>query len=181
MIGTPGHSWNGLVIFPIFRISSRLPLRRWTVPPPGPNVPAMDIRQISPQYSVSPQISPSDLEAIKAAGFTRVICNRPDVENPPTLQAKAVGEAAAAAGLEFAVLPLTHDTMTPENIAKQMDTVENAEGPVLAYCASGTRCSVIWSLGQASNGGNVDEILRTVSSAGYDLSGLRPRLEQLAG
>lgn len=119
--------------------------------------------------------------AIKAAGFTRIICNRPDSENPPPMQAEAMAQAAEAEGLEFVVLPLTHDTMTPDNIDKQMDAVESAEGPVLAYCASGTRCSVIWSLGQASAGGNVDEILGTVAKAGYDLSGLRPRLEQIAG
>lgn len=138
----------------------------------------MDIRQITPRYAVSPQISPEDLPAIKAAGFTRVICNRPDAENPPELQAAAIGAAAQAAGLDFVVLPLTHQTMTPENIALQTDAIDTAEGPVLAYCASGTRCSVIWSLGRAAEGMAADEILATTAKAGYDLSGLRPRLEQ---
>ncbi|QPM89103.1 TIGR01244 family sulfur transferase [Pseudooceanicola algae] len=140
----------------------------------------MDIRQITPSYSVSPQIEPSDMTAIKAAGFTRIICNRPDAENPPELQAEALAEAATAAGLDFAVLPLTHDTMTADNIARHMDFADTATGPVLAYCASGTRSSVIWSLGRVSNGADVDETLGTVARAGYDLSGLRPRLVQLS-
>ncbi|MBR9764720.1 MAG: TIGR01244 family phosphatase [Rhodobacteraceae bacterium] len=141
----------------------------------------MDIRQLTPTYSVSPQIDPADMAAIRDAGFTRIICNRPDAEIPPHLHADQMAEAARAAGLDFAVLPLTHDTMTPENIARQMSLAE-AEGPVLAYCASGTRCSVIWSLGKASEGAlGVDEILATTARAGYDLSGLRPRLEQLKG
>ncbi|MBY6091569.1 protein tyrosine phosphatase family protein [Pseudooceanicola sp. 502str34] len=138
----------------------------------------MEPRHITPRYSVSPQILPEDLPAIKAAGFTRVICNRPDAENPPELQAAAMAEAAQAAGLDFVVLPLTHQTMTPENIAKQEALVAEAEGPVLAYCASGTRCSVIWSLGQAAQGVPADEILTATAKAGYDLSQLRPRLEQ---
>ena len=138
----------------------------------------MEPRHITPRYSVSPQILPEDLPAIKAAGFTRVICNRPDAENPPELQAAAMAEAAQAAGLDFVVLPLTHQTMTPENIAKQEAMVAEAEGPVLAYCASGTRCSVIWSLGQAAQGVPADEILTATAKAGYDLSQLRPRLEQ---
>ena len=139
----------------------------------------MNIRQITPQYSVSPQIEPEDLTAIRDAGFTRVICNRPDAEVPPALQADTMAKAAEAASIDFAVLPLTHDTMTPENIARQMELIE-ADGPVLAYCASGTRCSVIWSLGQAMSGAlGTEEILATTARAGYDLSNLRPRLEQM--
>ncbi len=141
----------------------------------------MDIRQITPSYSVTPQIDIKDLSAIKAAGFARVICNRPDVENPPELQAAAMAEAAKAAGIDFAVLPLTHDTMTPENIARQKELIETAAGPVLAYCASGTRSSVVWSLGQVTAGAGVEETLGAAAGAGYDLSGLRPRLEQIAG
>jgi len=136
----------------------------------------MDIRQVTPRYSVSPQIDPSDLAAIKAAGFTKVICNRPDEENPPSHQAAAMAEAAEAAGIAFEVLPLTHQTMTPENVTRQFDMVDGAEGPVLAYCASGTRCTVIWALSQAGKL-SADEILGTAAKAGYMLEQLRPRLE----
>lgn len=139
----------------------------------------MDMRQITPRYSVSPQISPEDVPALKAAGITTVICNRPDAEVPPSHQADSIGAAVRAAGLAFEVLPLTHQTMTPENVAKQADLVAASAGPVLAYCASGTRCSVIWALGQVGHQGT-DEILRTVAKAGYDLEGLRPTLESLA-
>jgi uncharacterized protein (TIGR01244 family) len=139
----------------------------------------MDPRQITPRYNVSPQISPEDMPAIKAAGFTRIICNRPDAENPAALQAKAMAEAAQAAGLEFEVLELTHQTMTPENVARQRELIEGASGPVLAYCASGTRSSVIWALGQAGTR-PVDDILATTAAAGYQLENLRPTLDQLS-
>lgn len=138
----------------------------------------MDIRQVTPRYAVSPQIAPEELEAIKAQGFTTVICNRPDAENPPDWQAEAMGAAAKAAGLDFVAIPLTHQTMTPENIARQEEAVAASSGPVLAYCASGTRCTVIWSLARAAEGMPADEILKIAAEAGYDLSGLRPRLEQ---
>ena len=68
--------------------------------------------------------------------------------------------------------------MTPENIQRQNDVVNASVGPVLAYCASGTRCTVIWSLARAAEGVPADDILQTAAEAGYDLSGLRPRLEQ---
>jgi uncharacterized protein (TIGR01244 family) len=139
----------------------------------------MDARSITPRYFVSPQISAEDVPAIAEAGFTRVICNRPDAEVPPSHQAEAIRAAVEAAGLEFRELPLTHQTMTPENVALQRDLAESCEGPVLAYCASGTRCSVVWALGHAGELG-ADSVLSQTSAAGYQLDGLRPALEQIA-
>lgn len=138
----------------------------------------MHIRQITPRYAVSPQIDPEDIAAIKAAGFSTLICNRPDEEVPPSHQASVMAEAAKAAGLDFHVLPLTHQTMTPDRVAQQRHLIEAASGPVLAYCASGTRCSVVWSLGQAGHL-PVDQIMQATAQAGYDLSGLRPQLDAI--
>ena len=139
----------------------------------------MDIRTLTPRYSVTPQIEPSEVAAIAEAGFAAIICNRPDSENPAPLQASALEDAAKAAGLAFHVLPLTHQTMTAENVAKQAALLEESSGPVLAYCASGTRCSVIWALSQAGTL-PTDEILNTTARAGYTLDQLRPQLEMLA-
>lgn len=139
----------------------------------------MDMRPLTPRYTVSPQIAAEDISTIAEAGFALVICNRPDAEVPPSHQASAIGAAADAAGVRFEVLELTHQTMTPANVTRQRDLIANAEGPVLAYCASGTRCSVIWALGQA---GHIptDEILSHTANAGYQLDGLRPTLDQWA-
>ena len=66
----------------------------------------MDIRQITPDYAVSPQIEPADIAAIKAAGFRTVICNRPDEEVTAELGAAAMRDAAEAAGLAFVDNPV---------------------------------------------------------------------------
>ncbi|GAA6197435.1 TIGR01244 family sulfur transferase [Pseudophaeobacter sp.] len=139
----------------------------------------MDARIITPRYAVSPQISAEDMPKIVADGYKTVICNRPDSEVPPSHQAAAIRAAAEAAGLIFRELPLTHQTMTPENVAQQRAFYEESPGPVLAYCASGTRCSVIWSLGVATEM-SPDEILQKTSAAGYQLDGLRPALESIS-
>ena len=138
----------------------------------------MDLRSLSPEYAVSPQISVEDVPAIAEAGITLVICNRPDSEVPPSHQAEPIGAALREAGLRFEVLPLTHQTMTPENVALQAGFVEAAGGPVLAYCASGTRSSVIWALDQAASRAP-EAVLADTSAAGYQLDGLRPTLEQM--
>ena len=132
----------------------------------------MDIRPLTDAYAVSPQISPEDVPAIAAAGFRTVICNRPDVEVPPELRADAVGAAAMDAGLAFVVLPLTHDTL--RGFAEEQARAAS-DGPTLAYCASGTRSTVVWAIGQAG-AMPADEIVERAARAGYDLSPLRPEL-----
>lgn len=139
----------------------------------------MQLRQVTPRYFVSPQISPEDLAGLVEAGFSHVICNRPDAEVPASHQADAVAAAAKAAGVEFVVNPLTHDTMTPDRLSLQRDTLEAANGKVLAYCASGTRSTVAWSLAHATDMAT-DEILNAATAAGYDLAGLRPTLDAIA-
>ncbi|MEL6574108.1 MAG: TIGR01244 family sulfur transferase [Pseudomonadota bacterium] len=139
----------------------------------------MDIRPIDPNYAVSPQIQPQDCTAIATAGFTTIICNRPDAEIPADCHAAVVQAAAEAAGLTFVIIPITHQSLTPENVAAQRAALDASKGPVLAYCASGTRSSIIWSLGQAGDRPSAD-IIAATTQAGYDLRGLQPQLDQLA-
>ena len=138
----------------------------------------MEIRPITPRYAVSPQITVEDVPAIAEAGFVKVICNRPNREVPLHQQSDTIGQAVREAGMEYEVLELTHQTMTPDNIARQCDLAENCNGPVLAYCASGTRCSVIWALGQCDRS-STDDILEATSKAGYVLENLRPALDRM--
>ncbi|WP_116084725.1 TIGR01244 family sulfur transferase [Tropicimonas sp. IMCC34011] len=137
----------------------------------------MDIRQLTPAHSVSPQIEPDDVPALAAAGFVSIICNRPDSEVPPGLQSADLRKAAEAAGLQFFDNPITHQTMTPEKVEAQVAAIAGA-GPSLAYCASGTRCTVVWMLGAAPST-PPDELIETAARAGYNLEQLRPQLEAL--
>ncbi|MBT6190039.1 MAG: TIGR01244 family phosphatase [Tateyamaria sp.] len=139
----------------------------------------MDIRTITPSYSVAPQIEPADMEDLVAAGFTTIINNRPDEEVPPSLQADIMEAAAKLAGLAFVRLPLTHQTLTPQNIRLHADHVAGNTGPVLAYCASGTRSTIVWALGQAG-AMPVDDILAAARTGGYNLDNLRATLDAIA-
>ena len=130
---------------------------------------------IDSNYYVSPQISVDDVNLLAKAGFVKIICNRPDGEVSQDLKAEVIGAAARAAGLTFDVLPLTHQTMNAKNIKAQFDLVSEIKGAVLAYCASGTRCAVVWALSQSGSRG-ANEILQITNNAGYNLEGLRPHL-----
>jgi uncharacterized protein (TIGR01244 family) len=137
----------------------------------------MDIRQLTPRYYVAPQISPDQMGAFKEAGITRILCNRPDEEVPPAFGASAMQAAAEAAGLEFALQPLTHMTMNEETIARNRTIGADLEGVTLAYCASGTRSCIAWALGQAGLQ-SADDILAAARAGGYDVDNMRPYLEQ---
>ena len=137
----------------------------------------MDIRQITPRYYVAPQISPNQMAALKEAGITRILCNRPDEEVPSAFGSAAMKVAAEAAGLEFALQPLTHMTMNEQNIVHNRAIGADLDGVTLAYCASGTRSCIAWALGQAGLQ-SADDILTAARAGGYDVDNMRPYLEQ---
>lgn len=134
----------------------------------------MDIRPLTPEFAVSPQITPDDIAEIAAQGFKTVICNRPDEEVPSDIAAAQVDAAAKAAGLGFVYLPVTHQTLTDDIVARQKQAID---GKTLAYCASGTRSSIVWGLGQTGEMAP-DDVIEAGAKVGYDLSPLRARLER---
>jgi uncharacterized protein (TIGR01244 family) len=106
----------------------------------------MEYREISDNYSVSGQILPDDIAALKAAGFKSVICNRPDNEQPGQPSSDSVKQAAEAAGLEFRYIPVISGQITEENVADQALALEDLQGPVFAYCRTGARCTNLYAL-----------------------------------
>jgi uncharacterized protein (TIGR01244 family) len=139
----------------------------------------MDIRALTPDYAVSPQIAPEDLAQIRAAGFVTVIDNRPDGEIPPDLHTPVIRAAAEALGLVFVVNPVISGMLTAENVAAQGAAIAASPGPVLAYCASGNRSSVVWALSQAGKL-PVEDLIGIPARFGYQLDHLRPHLAALA-
>ena len=131
----------------------------------------MDIRQLTPRYFVSPQIAADDIPALKEAGITCILCNRPDVEVPPSHSAAAIQSAVEAAGMRFEVQELTHQNMVPQVIARNRALGAETDDVVLAYCASGTRSCIAWALGQAGMMAP-DEIISAAQNGGYDISHL---------
>lgn len=139
----------------------------------------MDIRAITPDYAVSPQIELSDLAALKAAGYAMIIDNRPDGEIPPHLQTAAMKAEAEALGLTFVANPVIGGALTMDNVTAQRAAIAAATGPILAYCASGNRSSIVWALAEAGKR-PVDELVGLPARFGYQLDHLRPQIEALA-
>lgn len=139
----------------------------------------MDIRAITADYAVSPQIEPGELTAIKAAGYVTVIDNRPDGEIPPHLHAAEMRKAAEALGLTFVTNPVIGGALTMLNVTAQGAAIAASNGPVFAYCASGNRSSIVWALANAGQR-PTDELVGLPARFGYQLDHLRPQIEALA-
>ena len=136
---------------------------------------AINRARLTDSYFVAPQIKVEDIKEIADAGFVKIICNRPDEEVPGNLHANVMKMAADSVGIQFDILPLTQFTMTHKNIAKQFEMVASGKGPVLAYCASGTRCTIAWALYQAGKM-EEDKIIRIAMKAGFNIEGMRGSL-----
>ena len=138
----------------------------------------MDLRQLSPSLAVSPQILPEDVPALAEAGFKVLVNNRPDDEVTPEIDHDAMAQAAADAGMSYHYLPFHPGQITPQLIA-DFAKATAGPGPVIAYCRSGNRSTVLWAMNQAGKMPE-DEIVQSADKAGFDISGVRPLISSLA-
>lgn len=131
-----------------------------------------DFRRVTEDLSVAPQISVADVEEAARAGFKTLINNRPDREDPSQPSGHEIEAAARAAGLAYFHIPVRGGP-TPEQVETTQRVIENADKPVLAFCRSGTRSIVTWSISQAQSGArDRGELVELGRQAGYDLSGV---------
>jgi sulfide:quinone oxidoreductase len=132
----------------------------------------MDIRKITDDFSVAPQIRVADVAAIAAAGFHAVICNRPDGESADQARSEDVAAAVTASGMEWRMLPVTQVSRADVDAFGRL--LAELPKPVLAFCRSGTRCTALWSLAEIDKR-PVQDILARTRAAGYDMSALVQR------
>jgi uncharacterized protein (TIGR01244 family) len=135
----------------------------------------LELKRINQHVTVSPQIRPEDVPALKAAGFVAIINNRPDGESPDQPSSDVIAAAAQAAGLVYHYIPLGRDGVSPDMVERTKSALEGSAGPVFCYCRSGTRSTTLWALSQAGKM-PADRIIAEAAAAGYDMSHLAGHL-----
>jgi uncharacterized protein (TIGR01244 family) len=129
---------------------------------------------VTDTLAVASQIDLDDIAEIARLGYRMLINNRPDGEEPGQLTADTARQKAEAAGIAYHYLPFTAATLTAADIAAFDTLLQNAEGPVLAHCRSGTRCFLVWAATQVQAGaGSADALIAQGADLGFEISALK--------
>jgi uncharacterized protein (TIGR01244 family) len=137
-------------------------------------------RRLSDQVLASPQITLDDVATAAAQGVTLIVNNRPEGEGEDQTPGAEIEAAAAAAGIGYVAIPVTHAGFSEWQVEAMADALAGASGPVLAYCRSGTRSTLLWALAEASRGAEPERLAAQAAQAGYDIGPVRPLLDMLA-
>lgn len=130
------------------------------------------MKQISDRLFVGPQLTAEDIRLAKSQGFTAIINNRPDGEEPgqpSALDNRAVAESKQIA---YTHIPVTVGQISESQVRAFQEALSQADGPVLAHCKTGTRSATLYAIGEVLDGHmNKDKLIPLGQSVGLDLSG----------
>lgn len=105
---------------------------------------------LTSDFATAGQLSTDDVAQAAAAGFRSIVNNRPDFEGGPSQPtSQAMQQAAEAAGMRYAFLPVQSGFQTPAEIAKMHELLKALPTPVLAFCRSGARTANLFRSAKA--------------------------------
>jgi uncharacterized protein (TIGR01244 family) len=111
---------------------------------------ALAFNWLTSDFATAGQLSADDIAQAAAAGFRSVVNNRPDFEGGATQPtSSAMQDAARAAGLEYAFLPVQSAYQSPAEVARMRELLQQLPKPVLGFCRSGTRTANLFRAAQA--------------------------------
>lgn len=139
-----------------------------------------EFKKINDNFAVAAQLPPEAFERAARAGFKAVICNRPDGEEPGQPEMEDQAKAATRAGLAFHAIPFDMGSLDGGVIDAFEMSLASADGPVLAFCRSGTRSTIAWAAVQLRLGRPLDAVLAAARGGGYDLGAQAPMIQALA-
>jgi len=140
----------------------------------------MAYKKLTDDLSVSAQqLQPEEIAQVAALGFKSIIANRPDGEAAGQPSFSEIEREAKAHGLSARYVPIAGGA-TDADAAAFGAALAELPKPVLAYCRSGTRSTMLWALSEAGRL-PVEDILSKAADAGYDMSGLANRIARARG
>ena len=137
-------------------------------------------RQLNDHVFASPQIGLPEVVKASAQGIALIINNRPEDESDDQTSGPEIEAAARAAGIAYVAIPVTHAGWSESQVQAMANALAEAHGPVLAYCRSGTRSTLLWALAEASAGKSPHALTAAAAQAGYDLSPIRALMDMLS-
>ena len=111
----------------------------------------MDLNHLSPTFATAPQLQPSDVGRLAAAGFKGIINNRPDNEGPDQPGSQELEAEARRHGLVYRHIPVVPGQATDADARAFAAALEDADGPVVAFCRTGNRAASLWKAAQQAS------------------------------
>lgn len=101
------------------------------------------ISWLAKDFAVAPQLTPEQVRSLAALGFKSVINNREEHERgqPPEAELRA---AAAEASLNYERQPVNPAQISVADVARFAELLETLPRPILAFCRSGSRSSILY-------------------------------------
>ena len=137
----------------------------------------MNLKPLSPDFSVTPQIEAADIAELAARGFQSIIGNRPEGEAPDQPAWSSLAVEAERQGMSARQIPVVPGQISPDDVRLFAAALRDLPTPIAAFCRTGTRSAMLWAFANP-NGLSVDERIATAAAQGYDLAPLRERMER---
>lgn len=109
----------------------------------------MEITRLSDRLAISPQLAKEDIASVAAAGFVGIVNNRPDGEAPEQPTSLELESEARRHGLLYWHVPVTPGEGIDREVRLFAAALEEAPGPILAFCRTGNRSAGLWKAAQA--------------------------------
>lgn len=139
------------------------------------------ISQLETDVYVASQLTDDDFAALAARGIRAVVANRPDGEAGDQMPSADAARAANRHGIAFRYLPVaSFDVTDEEPVTAQARALAELPRPVLFYCRTGNRSTILWAQATAPLLGT-DTVLKRASNAGFDLAELREFIDAPVG
>lgn len=138
----------------------------------------MTRKMLTPDLSVMPQVSETDIADLSRRGFKAIISNRPDGEAADQPAWAAIAATAHSHGMAALHIPVVASQIDDEDIAAFAAALRDLPTPIAAFCRTGTRAALLWALANEDSL-SADERIRIAAAQGFDLLPFRARIEQL--
>ena len=137
----------------------------------------MNLKPLSPGFSVTSQIEAADIAKLAARGFKSIIGNRPEGEAPDQPTWSSLVAEAERHGMSARQIPVVPGQIGPDDVRLFAEALRDLPTPIAAFCRTGTRSAMLWALANPDKL-SVDERVATAAAQGYDLEPMRERMER---
>jgi len=134
-------------------------------------------KPLSRALSVSKQLLPDQAFQVAELGFKLVICNRPDGESEGQPTSAEIEASLNSVGVGYKRIFMAPDTL-PESVLNEFtESLEAADGVVLAFCQTGTRSAGLWAATKKEEDSR-NVAIDKLQNAGFLLENVQPLLNQ---